>query len=503
MVSDKEVSITRIHVVQKVNQLLTSAISTWVSDIHFEPFEDVFRVRYRIDGVLKTVEHLPGTNKVNRVSYVYGSNRESAHQLTTHSNYVYDANGSVLSSAKINKSLLMDYDIRSNLVSSIAVNNQYIIDYDYDASGERVYSGMGNSSKIYINSFTSNPLTIIDSNDNVTHYIYGPKGIVAKRNESLTYYLLKDHLGSTRVVMNENNQAISSYDYDAWGNPMNSTVSEESAYRYTGREYDDETGLHNFRARLYDSALMRFFQVDPAEQFASPYGYCGNNPIGLVDPDGNEVEYVGNIKDLSDYYAPIYGFDTTTDLSTGIVSWTAGYYTAASAEQQIYKDAVTDPNNLLRIVDNNNFADISPYDGKTITTFTCAFDGSKFDFNRNGYVGTQFVNLGFSRVVDSIQGNKTGDNGRHEFVEGWNGIVLQPGKGYDSIVKFGFLNLFKTTAYMYCHKETEKLLNLNKIPAVKARISPDRRQSALVYPFWNSSKEYKYLNYRINDNYRP
>ncbi len=31
---------TRIHVVQKVNQLLTSAISAGVSDIHFEPFED-------------------------------------------------------------------------------------------------------------------------------------------------------------------------------------------------------------------------------------------------------------------------------------------------------------------------------------------------------------------------------------------------------------------------------------------------------------------------------
>ncbi len=80
--------------------------------------------------------------------------------------------------------------------------------------------------------------------------------------------------------MNENNQAISSYCYDACGNPMNSTVSEISAYRYTGREYDEETGLHNFRARLYDSTLMRFYQVDPTEQFASPYVYCENNPIG-------------------------------------------------------------------------------------------------------------------------------------------------------------------------------------------------------------------------------
>ena len=98
--------------------------------------------------------------------------------------------------------------------------------------------------------------------------------------------------------MNENNQAISSYDYDAWGNPMNSTVSEISAYRYTGREHDDETGLHNFRARLYDSTLMRFYQVDPAEQFASPYVYCGNNPIGLVDPDGERVRFQGNDDDV-------------------------------------------------------------------------------------------------------------------------------------------------------------------------------------------------------------
>ena len=77
---------------------------------------------------------------------------------------------------------------------------------------------------------------------------------------------------------------------------MNST--EESAYRYTGREYDDERGLQNFRARLYDSTLMRFYQVDPAEQFASPYMYCGNNPNGFVDPDGKRVRFDGYEDDV-------------------------------------------------------------------------------------------------------------------------------------------------------------------------------------------------------------
>lgn len=59
MMKEIVASAIRIHLVQKVNQLLTSAISTGVSGIHFEPFEDVFRVRFRIDGVLKDVEHLP------------------------------------------------------------------------------------------------------------------------------------------------------------------------------------------------------------------------------------------------------------------------------------------------------------------------------------------------------------------------------------------------------------------------------------------------------------
>jgi RHS repeat-associated protein len=55
---------------------------------------------------------------------------------------------------------------------------------------------------------------------------------------------------------------------------------------YIGQEYDSELDLHNFRARFYDSDLMRFYAVDPAMQTASPYLFCGNNPIMYVDEDG-------------------------------------------------------------------------------------------------------------------------------------------------------------------------------------------------------------------------
>ena len=46
-------------VIRLVNLIITKAIETRASDIHFEPFEDLFRVRYRIDGVLHDVESLP------------------------------------------------------------------------------------------------------------------------------------------------------------------------------------------------------------------------------------------------------------------------------------------------------------------------------------------------------------------------------------------------------------------------------------------------------------
>jgi RHS repeat-associated protein len=56
-------------------------------------------------------------------------------------------------------------------------------------------------------------------------------------------------------------------------------------YQFTRQEFD-ESGLHNYRARLYDSDLGKFYAMDPAGQFSAPYSYAGNNPISLVDPSG-------------------------------------------------------------------------------------------------------------------------------------------------------------------------------------------------------------------------
>ena len=46
-------------IVRFVNKVLLDAIRRGASDIHFEPFEKMFRVRYRLDGVLKEIAQPP------------------------------------------------------------------------------------------------------------------------------------------------------------------------------------------------------------------------------------------------------------------------------------------------------------------------------------------------------------------------------------------------------------------------------------------------------------
>jgi general secretion pathway protein E len=47
-------------VVRYVNQIVSRAIDLQASDIHLEPIERIFRVRFRLDGMLRAVDEHPG-----------------------------------------------------------------------------------------------------------------------------------------------------------------------------------------------------------------------------------------------------------------------------------------------------------------------------------------------------------------------------------------------------------------------------------------------------------
>lgn len=56
---DDEASEDEAPIVKYINKLLVDAIRMGASDLHFEPYEKSYRVRYRVDGVLRTITNPP------------------------------------------------------------------------------------------------------------------------------------------------------------------------------------------------------------------------------------------------------------------------------------------------------------------------------------------------------------------------------------------------------------------------------------------------------------
>ncbi len=68
-----------------------------------------------------------------------------------------------------------------------------------------------------------------------------------------------------------------------------SLLTANSTYTFSAKEKDSETGLSYFGSRYYSSDLSVWLSVDPmAAKYPSlsPYTYCADNPVKLVDPDG-------------------------------------------------------------------------------------------------------------------------------------------------------------------------------------------------------------------------
>ena len=94
-----------------------------------------------------------------------------------------------------------------------------------------------------------------------------------------------------------------------------SLLTANSSYTFSAKEKDTETGYSYFGARYYSSDLSVWLSVDPmGDKYPSmsPYVYCADNPVKLVDPNGEEVYVYGNtenkntvINSLNDHFKNI------------------------------------------------------------------------------------------------------------------------------------------------------------------------------------------------------
>jgi RHS repeat-associated protein len=110
-------------------------------------------------------------------------------------------------------------------------------------------------------------------------------------------YYLKDQVGNVRVILLRGTTAgtppLAFQNYYPFGmkQPGGLSSSHTQRFGYQGEyaEQDPETKLAAFEARMYDAVTGRWLAVDPQHQYHSPYLAMGNNPVMMVDPDGEFV----------------------------------------------------------------------------------------------------------------------------------------------------------------------------------------------------------------------
>ena len=130
-----------------------------------------------------------------------------------------------------------------------------------------------------------------------------------------------DHLGSASWVTDADSSAVQHLEYLPWGEDLvDQRLNSFDGVRYTfsAKEKDSETGLSYFGSRYYSSDLSVWLSVDPMSDkypYQSGYVYCGNNPIKVVDPNGedewevNQSGYIRHIRnDKPDRLYAVYGY---------------------------------------------------------------------------------------------------------------------------------------------------------------------------------------------------
>jgi len=100
----------------------------------------------------------------------------------------------------------------------------------------------------------------------------------------------QDYLGSTMFLTDAQGGLTSGMEYEPFGGVIgaNSSGTNDFRQKFTGKELESKKGLYYSGSRYYDSRQGRFLSPDPANQYFSPYIYGNNDPMGGVDPNGEE-----------------------------------------------------------------------------------------------------------------------------------------------------------------------------------------------------------------------
>ena len=247
----------------------------------------------------------------------------------------YDANGNLRTLMRTGNGLTLndlEYSYTGNRIASIA-DAGAVYDYGYDANGNMTHDGAndlditynclnmtqkvekkGTLSANYSYLADSTKLSATEPGGDGLYYsgslVYGKRDgklslesagfnggrFVATSNGIQTHLFVTDHLGSVRAVVDPaSGEATETDDYYPFGLRWEDAEAliSDNRYRYNGKEEQVFVGIPyvDFGFRMMDPEFrIGWNTADPkSEKYSgsSPYIYCGNDPIGNIDPDGS------------------------------------------------------------------------------------------------------------------------------------------------------------------------------------------------------------------------
>jgi RHS repeat-associated protein len=222
--------------------------------------------------------------------------------------YEYDGEGNRIRQTNIASGNYreFEYDHRNRLLAVVDFSSddaeQQRVEFVYDAVNRRIATTTDDAITHFVYFGDDVLLDFVDT-DGVggnapqlsQRYLHGPiidQVLAQEAADGDVSWLLTDHLGTTRDLVDETGQVVNHIQYDSYGNVISQTnPSVETRYLFTGREIETSLDLYYYRSRFYDSNEGVFLSEDTLRFIDGPNlsRYVLNDPVSNIDPLGTDA----------------------------------------------------------------------------------------------------------------------------------------------------------------------------------------------------------------------